>query len=134
MSRHIFVRPGRQNDAGKFAEWSATTPENLADPDVLTYPTTFTLCAYDKQGPIVYVPIQQPMFMEALAINSARSDTDVAIALKELTQAVVTQAHIKGSGEIYFLCKSEATSDFAEKQLFEKLPWNLYRVKLADLE
>jgi len=110
------------------------TKDNLADSKVLLYRNTMTWCAYDQNGPIVFVPVQKPAMMEALAINPDADPVDVAIALKELTQTIVTQCHIEGTGEVYFLCKEESTQRFAEKQLFEKLPWNTYRVRLSDLE
>ena len=72
--------------------------------------------------------------MEALAIKPDADPVDVAVALKELTQNLVTQCHIDGCGEIYFLCKEESTQRYAEKQAFEKLPWNVYRIKVGDLE
>ena len=132
--KHIFVRPARDGDLNKFSEWTVETRDNLADARALMYRNTVIWCAYDQNGPIVFVPVQKPAMMEALAINPDSDPVDVAIALKELTQAIVTQCHIDGTGEVYFLCKEESTQRFAEKQLFEKLPWSTYRVKLSDLE
>ncbi len=132
--RHVFVRLAREADREKFARWSVSTKKNLCDSAVLGYANTLVYCAYDSKGPIVYVPVQKPAMMEALAINPAADPVDVAVALKELTQAIVTQCHMDGTGEILFLCEEETTQKFAEHQLFERVPWNLYRIKLADLE
>src|SRR5689334_18708395 len=99
--KHIFVRPAAEQDREKFAEWSVNTKDNLCDSAPLLYRNTVTWCAYDTNGPIVFVPVQQPKMMEALAINPDADPVDVAIALKELTQNLVTQCHMDGTGEIY---------------------------------
>lgn len=134
MSKHIFVRPALEKDREQFAQWSNGTKDNLCDSDPVSYKNTVVWCAYDSNGPIVYVPVQKPAMMEALAINPKADPMDVAVALKELVQNLVSQCHIEGTGEIYFFCKEESTQRFAEKQAFEKLPWNAYRIKLSDLE
>lgn len=134
MSHHIFVRPARADDKEKFVTWSIQTKDNLLDPDVANYPSTFVLCAFDSNGPILYVPVQQPLFMDALAINPDASPALVAMALKEVTQALVTKSYYDGRGELYFLCADESTSKFAESQAFEKMPWNVYRIKLKNIE
>ena len=134
MKNHIFVRPARIEDEDKFTTWTVDTKHNLHDSEVLKYKGTEVWCAYDKDGPIVFVPVQRPRMMEALAIRPDADPIAVAVALKELTQNVVTQCHIDGTGEVYMFCKEESTIKFAEKQLFEKMPWSCYRVKIADLE
>ena len=134
MAHHIFVRQARQKEAQQFLDWSEKTGNNLFDPDVAAYPTTFVLVAFDHTGPLVYMPAQQPLFLDALAIRPGLEPRRVAMALKELTQAMVTQANIKGSGELYFLCKDEATCAFAESHGYKELPYRMFRMKLADLE
>ena len=132
--RHIFVRPAIDSDGDAFAAWTVDTKDNLRDAEVLKYKGTVIWCAYGSSGPVVFVPVQKPVMMEALAIKPDADPVDVAVALKELVQAIVTQCHIDGTGEIYFLCKEETTKKFAEKQAFDKLPWDMYRIKVADLE
>lgn len=134
MKNHIFVRPVRPEDRELFVKWSCETKNNLFDPDVIRYPTTFVFCAFDGDGPIAYCPVQSPLMMEALAVRPGAPPEKVALALKELTQAVVTQAHVKGSGEVYFLCRDEETISLAKRQAFEELPWRAFRIKLSDLE
>lgn len=134
MSRHVFVRPVRKEDTEKFIEWSKSTKNNLFDPMAGLYPTSFTICAYNENGPITYVPVQHPYFLEHLAINPNADKIDIAVSLKELTQFVVSQAHIKGVGEIYFLCKEKSTADFAKAQCFEEMPYRMFRLKISDLE
>lgn len=132
--RHIFVRAARPEDARKFTDWSLETPDNGFDPAVPKYPTTFVLCAYDKDGPLAYMPVQQVFMMDSVATRPGTSKGQIAMALKEFTQALVTQAHIKGVGEIYFLATEAGTNKMAGNQLFEKLPYEAYRVKIAGLE
>lgn len=129
----MFVRPARPEDVENFITWSMNTKDNLFDPDTTNYPSTAVLCAFNEHGPIVYCPIQHPFFMEHLAIKPGASPIDVAVALKAITDAVVTQAYLKGVGEIYFLCKDESTINFA-KTIYEELPWKIFRLKLKNLE
>lgn len=134
MSKHVFVRPVRQGDLEAFVQWSHDTKDNLFDPDVVLYPSTFVLAAFDEDGVIAYAPVQQPLMLEALAIRPGASATQVAVALKELTQAVVTATYTKQSGEIYFLCKDDSTIGFALRNGYEELPWRVLRIKTKDLE
>jgi len=132
--RHIFVRPARPEDTKKFIDWSLETPNNGFDPEVAKYPSTFVLCAYDKDGPLAYMPVQQVFMMDSVAGKPGASRMQIASALKEFTQALVTQAHVKGVGEIYFLATEDGTNKMAENQLFEELPYRAYRIKVAELE
>ena len=134
MAHHLFVRPAREEDRQQFVDWSIHTPNNLLDPDVIKYSSTRVWCAFDENGPIVYVPVQKPLFMESLAINPEASPALVAMALKELTQNLVTQAHLEGSGELYFLCKDESTIEFSKKQVWKEQPWRVFKIKVKDLE
>jgi hypothetical protein len=132
--RHIFVRPIRSEDAKTFVEWCRDTKNNLFDPEVVKYPSTTVRVAYNSEGPVVFVPVQRPLMLEALAISPKASELDVATGLKALTQDAVAQAHICGAGEIYFLCRDELTSKFAERHGYEKINVQLYRIKLTELE
>lgn len=132
--RHIFIRPVKPEDTKKFIDWSLETPNNGFDPEVVKHPSTFVLCAYDKDGPLSYMPVQQVFMMDAVATRPGASKLRVAASLKEFTQALVLQAHIKGVGEIYFLATEDGTNTMAENQLFEKLPYTVYRCKVKELE
>lgn len=134
MRNHIYVRPARREDCDLFLEWSRTNPANGFDPEVAKYPSTITWCAYDRHGPVAFMPMQVPLMMESLAVRPGASKSDVAIALKELTQQFVTQAHIRGAGEIYYLGTDDGTDALAANQIFEKLPYSVYRVRVKDLE
>lgn len=135
MNRNrIFVRPAKPTEAGKVIDWSLKTQDNHFDPDVIKYPSTFTFCAYDKDGPQVFMPVQQPLVIDAIAVNPNINEQTAALALKALVESVVTQAHLKGSGEVLFLATKEETCEFAKNQVFEELPYRVFRLKLKDLE
>lgn len=130
----FFVRPVRPGDTEKFIKYSDETPDNLWEPDVITYPSTFTRCVFNSNGPILFAPIQKPLFIDSLAFSPDSSEIDRAVAMKELVQDTVSQAYIQGAGEVLFLCKEESTINFAKKHLFEELPYRLFRIRLKDLE
>lgn len=132
--RHIFVRGSRPEEAKKFLDWSLNTPKNLFDYRVVLYPTTTTRAAFNKNGPVVFMPIQRPLMMESLAINPQADKVDVAMALKELTQDAVTTAFSEGRGEIYFLCHDDLTYKFALNHGFEEVPVKLFRMRIDALE
>lgn len=136
----IFVRPAQPEDAETFLKWAVANKGNEFDPEVVTYPDTFTLCAFDAvKGAIAYMPVQQPMLteplmLESLAVNPEATDKEIAYALKELVQACVTIGFMKGTGEIYFLGTNEVTNRFAERhKVFERLDWPVYRLRMKDL-
>jgi hypothetical protein len=135
MHNLVFVRPAKPDDTKKFVDWSLETPDNEFDPEVVKYPSTFVLCAYDKDGALAYQPIQQAFIMDSFASRPGASKPQVATAMKELFQEAVTQAHLKGVGEIYFLGTEAGTNHMTTNQeVFEKLPWSVYRVKIRELE
>lgn len=130
--RQIFARQAVPRDAEKFAEWAGQNPN--FDRRVLEYPTTFTLAAFDSDGTIAFLPVQQPFCMEAVAFRPGISDSQKALAMKELTHLLIATCHAKGAGEIIFLGTNEGTNAFAEHQGFHELPWRVYRVRVAELE
>lgn len=132
MRNHVFVRPAESKDAGNVIEWSKSNP--FWDPEVGRFKSTYTLCAFDKDGPLMYIPVQQPQMLDVYAARPGATDHQLATALRELIQEVITQGFIRQSGEVYFLDTDPGTSALAENQLFAPLPWKVYRVKLADLE
>ena len=131
----IFVRGVRQSEEQMLVDWATENAEkNGFDPAVLYFPTTYTLCAYDKEGPVAFLPVQTPFMMESFAPRPGIGKLQSAAAFKELTQYLVSQAHLRGVGEIYFLGSDKDTNDFATGQIFEELPYRVYRAKLKDLE
>lgn len=132
-NRRIFVRPVQQNEGQLYFDWARENPVNEFDPDVALFPSSNTWCAYDKDGPLAFQTVQQPFMLESLAPRPGATKQQIALALKELTENVITQAHIKGVGEIYFLGSDADTDAMAKNQIFERLEFPVYRVKLKDL-
>lgn len=135
MKRDVHVRPARPGDQKSIIEWSvAESGKNLYDPKVILYPSTFTLCAFDESGPLLYLPVQQPMFMDSCAFRPGLDTGRAGLALKTMFQAVVTQACIKGAGEIYFAASEPTVAAIAERHGFEKVMLPVYRIKVRELE
>lgn len=131
--RHIYVRPAWENEAQMFFEWAKENEHGEFDPEVPRYKSSTTWCAYDKDGPLVFQTLQRPIMLESLAPRPGATKEQVAVAMKELTQNAITQAHLGGAGEIYFLGSEEGTNALATNQIFEKLPFKVYRVRIKDL-
>src|SRR5271169_2558920 len=125
--RRIYVRPTTMDEAEQFIQWALKNPVNGFDPEVAKYPSSVTWCAYDDKGPLVYQTLQHPLFLESVAPRPGATKAEIALALRELTQNAITQAHIAGAGEIYFGGTDEATSEFATNKIFEEVPFKVYR-------
>ena len=111
-----------------------TLGHNLFDLDVLRHSTTFTLCAYDASGPLLFVPVQQPFLMESLAIRPTLDDTRKALALARITEALITDAHRRDVGEIYLHGHDDRTIKFAARHEFREIMWPFFRINLRELE
>lgn len=132
--RDIIIRPGESaDDKSRLRDWLAATPgQNLFDADVLEHGSTFTLCAFDESGPLVYVPVQRPMIMESLAIRPELDDARRALALAQLTKATILRAYDFDAPEIYIHGHDPRTVKFAGKHRFTEVPWPLYRINLRE--
>ena len=133
-NRHVYVRPAREGEADTYFSWAVENADkNEFDKEVARFPTSTTWCAYDKDGPLAYQTIQRPFMLESIAPRPGATKFQTAQALGELTKNAISQASIVGAGEIYFLGSDAPTSDFATNQVFEKLPFSIYRLKIKDL-
>lgn len=128
----ISVRDAKESDTEKFLEYEFSTPGNLFDPASGLYPTSFTMVAENGQTPIVFLPIQTVFLLESLGINPAASNKEIAVSLRKLINAITDFAETKGIGEIGFVCAESSTEQFAIRHGFEKMPWNFYRLKVAE--
>lgn len=131
--RHIYVRPILENEGQMFFDWASENEHGEFDAQVPLFPSSTTWCAYDKDGPLVFQTIQRPIMLESLAPRPGASKEQVALAMKELTQNAITQAHLTGAGEIYFLGSEEGTDAMAQNQIFEEVKMKVYRVKVREL-
>jgi len=131
--RHIYVRLIQENEGQQFLDWSLENSKGEFDPQVPLFQSSRTWCAYDKDGPLVFQTIQRPLMLESLATRPGATKEQVALAMKELTQNAITNAHTSGAGEIYYLSSDADTDKMAANQIFEEVPMKVYRVKLKDL-
>lgn len=135
--KQIFVRPAREADLKKLTSW---IPQNAAwDPTLYQYPSTLTWCAFNSSGVVAFLPVQQPLMMEALLFHPLSTSTQRAYAMKEFTCFAVAQSYQRGSGEVYFLCpektpEEKTTCEFARNWGFERVEMPVYRIRLVDLE
>jgi hypothetical protein len=137
-NRHVFVRPldntVHPKDGQMFFEWAKESVVNEFDPEVAKFKSSYTWCAYDQDGPLVYQTIQRPLMLESVASRPGSTKQQIAIAMRELTQNAITQAHLSGAGEIYYLGSDDPTNDMATSQVFTELPYKVYRLKIKELE
>lgn len=131
--RYVFVRQAHEGEGQLYFDWATENSKGNFDSEPARFPSSRTWCAYDKDGPLVYQTIQQPLMLESLAPRPGATKEQIAVAMKELTQNAITQAHLGGSGEIYFVGSDEATNDLAMSQIFEEVPGKVFRAKLKDL-
>ena len=128
----IFVRPYRPADLEKLVSWGSVN--KAWDSKILTYPSSFGLAAFNNTGTLGFLPVQRPLVMEAMGFHPLTTDSQKALVMKELTHALIFDAYLLGSGEIYFMGSDNGTNDFAERQGFKKLDMPMYRVRVGDLE
>jgi hypothetical protein len=132
--KKISVRLAKPEDTAKFLEYEFSTPNNLFDPESGLYPSSLTLCAENEHGPLMFLPIQRPFVLESLGILKDASKKEIAVSLRRLIDQLVEFAKQAGVGELAFICKEPSTEAFAVRHGFEKLPWNLYRMRVKDYQ
>jgi hypothetical protein len=128
----IFVRPARETDFNKFEDWVKNNP--ALDKRIFTYPSTYTWAAFNDSGVIAFLPVQVTFTMEAMAFHPLSTDPQRALSMKELTHNLITQAYLRGIGEIYFLGTDPTTNDFAERQGFKRIQCPVYLCRVQQLE
>lgn len=133
-TRRIWVRPPLPTEWQLFEEWIKTTQGNEFDAEVCTYPATDYLVAHAEGTPVVFMPMQNTLMLESLAINPQAEKSHVAVALKALLSNIVLLAGKAGMGELYFLCSEPSTVEFAERNGLERINLPLFRLKLSSLE
>lgn len=127
-----FVQLAKSGDGQKFLEWCKNQPE--VDLFIPYHPGTFTLKAFDKTKDVGFMPVQRPYVLETLASNPEATDMEIASALREFVQYLVSRSQAEKVAEIYFLESDKDTSKFAGNHIFEELPYRVYRCRISDLE
>lgn len=114
-----------------------TLDGDLLDLDIFNHSSTFTLEAFGRYGAQAFCPIQQPLMMENLIFRPGLNRAETAQAIVRLAEHTVEEAYRRDAGEIYFLCRDESTSKFAEGYGFKDVaklatPLRCYRMNLLE--
>jgi len=119
-----------KTEVATYQDWAMKTKDNLYDPQVAGYPCTEVLVAENGQ-PLVFMPIQQVVMMDALAPKPGIEKREMALALKELVKMTAFVAHRAKLRELYFFSADEDVNAMAERYGFEKLENPMLRLKLV---
>jgi len=116
-------------DTAKFIEWINNTPANLYDKDVLQYPTLQVLVSYGTDE-VAFLPMQQVLMLESLAVKQGASPMETAQAFRDLVKGAELHASGKGIKELWFTCRDEGVLKVAEGHGFERMEFPIVRMKL----
>ena len=130
MSDQTKLRYATPEDAPQITEWLNSTQGNLYDPDVLTYPTLRVLCAYNGNGPSVYLPAQTALVLESLAVKPGTPPIESARAFRDLVKGMELLASSLGVKELYFMCSDKNVISLAESHGFTRMENTCLRMKL----
>lgn len=119
----------REEDQRTFIEWVNSTPNNLWDVDVLKYPTLRVICSYGD-APVAFLPVQQGLMLESLAVSATARDLDKGQAFRDLVKGAELHASSLGIRELYFVCRDPRVTSIAESHGFERIEHPLVRLKL----
>lgn len=108
-------------------EWLEATPE--FDRNILSYPTTRVLCSYNSK-PVAYLPMQNVLMLETLAVDPGTDLLQAAQAARDLVKGAEVVASSNNMKEIYFLCTNDDVTTMATNHGFEVLEWKVARLKL----
>ena len=117
----------RPEERETFVEWVNKTPGNLYDPGILNYPTLRVLTSYNGE-PGAFLPMQQALFLESLAVKEPRIEN--AQAFRDLVKGAEQHASSLLIREIYFGCRDESVLKIALNHGFEEVPFKVVRMKL----
>lgn len=135
----IWPTPALAKDIEKLDARLRETPDNLFDPDILTYPEKLQFFCARSTKPLVFLPVQNCLMLESLAVEPGATELEVAKSLEVLIKYIVGKALEHKYNEMYFLCRDPRVSAYAERHSFErlmsdeKLGVSLFRLKVGKL-
>lgn len=128
MPKDVFARVIRWDMNNPWCQqaiqwWSRIQDRNHFDPDVLTYPNTAVIQAYEKQTgrPLLYMPVHKVYMMEALGPNPDANGFEIASSLAQIVKALAWDAPKDGVGELYFPCTDENVNGFCTDHGFNRM-------------
>lgn len=133
-SLNLSTRLAKPEEADEFLAWSRATPLNLFDHEPGLNASTLTFVSEDSQGAATYCPMQQAVFMEALAIRPGARLGTVAKALRDLALTAVRLAKRIGGSEVYAVCDEPTTQALMLRHGFEEIPAKIFRLKVKTAE
>lgn len=119
-------KPSFNPEVKTMYEWLVSQRDNNhIDMDVLTYPQTGLLCAYEKPGgePIVFVPHQKVHMLDGVAVNPKASAADIALGLAQIIRTIHYEAFKAGMGETYLPASDAQIAQYAINHGF--IPMNI---------
>lgn len=142
----VFVRPAREEDAVRFAEWYSKT-ETFND-DVFRFPETYTLRAFSSKKVLGFLVVrfdEKIQYLYRFVPNPEISKIEQAAACSELVKTVVTIGFLREIPRIYFVGNHSGTNRIASHIFKEvtyeeysswlhKQDYPVYGLKLKDLE
>lgn len=129
----VGVRRATQEDKPLFLEWlSRNADKNLLDPDVLTYPATAVLCAFDadSQQPLLFMPVQTVPVCESLAPNPDAADPVLAKCLEKLLDVVLWDCRATGKGQVHFESSDERLRQVSMRHGFKTIGLPVMKAKV----
>ena len=143
---NMFVRPANEQDAENFGLWFSGM--NSFRPDILRFPDTYTLCAFQPKRVVGFMVVQAGSNAQILYRFVSRpdsSDLEKAWASALLLSQVITYGFLNNIPEIYFMGDHEGTNNLSKrvfelvppeeyKYVFEESSCPVYRLRLSDLE
>jgi hypothetical protein len=103
------------------------------DADVLDHKNTTVLVARAPgEGPAGFLPIQQPIMMESVALRPDLTQREQALVMSRLAEYAIEECCRRDAAEVYFLCHDPQTERFAQRHHFSRVPLPLYRFNLRE--
>lgn len=140
----VYVRPATADDSEKFALWFSGT--STFRPDLLSFPQTYTLCAFNKKvlGFLVVQACPTYQVLYRFVPNPEASEIEKALASCALVQQVITFGFINVIPEIFFMGNVAGTNRIAQREfkqvplseyshVFKESEFPVYRLRLSDL-
>src|SRR6267142_368965 len=108
------LRVACPENAKEIGDWLSKTKNNFFDPDILKYPTFRAICSYNGKGNVAYLPSQQVLMLESVALNPSASLLDGGQAFRDLVKGQELLASSFALREIYFIATDAAVKRVAE--------------------
>lgn len=117
----VDVRLAEEKDAPLASEWLVSTPSNLLDPDIASYPSLRTLAVDIKGEPALYVPFHPVLVVESLGHKPGITPRENAYALRKVQDALEVVATKYGIAEVWWNCSDPTLIELAKRHGYEVL-------------